>query len=69
MNINMTQLAVLYTLLGKEAFRRMVTTPGAVLEKQAKRNRDEPQEMIDKRDAFVDALVDYVEEFANLDQD
>jgi hypothetical protein len=35
----------------------------------AAKNRDEVQEAVDKRDAAVEAILDYAEELANLDQD
>lgn len=34
-----------------------------------KKNNDEPQEAIDKRDKAIESLLDYAEELANLDDD
>lgn len=69
MNINLDTLSIVYAVAGREAVRRMLTLPSGPLVKKAQRNRDEPTEIIAKRDAAVDAILALVEEYANLDND
>lgn len=69
MNLNLDTLSIIYALAGREAVRRALTLPQGPLIKQATKNRDEPAEIIAKRDAAVDAILALVEEYANLDND
>jgi hypothetical protein len=69
MNLDLNSLSIIYAVAGREAVRRMLTLPSGPLVKQAQRNRDEPQEILDKRDAATDAIIALIEEYANLDND
>ncbi|MDI9639714.1 hypothetical protein QPK87_04770 [Kamptonema cortianum] len=63
-------------LMGREKGRQFVKGalifPGiriADLERQAARNGDDPAELIGKREVMLDAMLDFIEEFVNLDND
>lgn len=63
-------------LLGREQGRKFVRGalifPGirvVDLQRQAAKNGDEAQELIDKRDAMLEAMLNFIEEFVNLDED
>ncbi|MFM9872728.1 MAG: hypothetical protein ACKVQS_04590 [Fimbriimonadaceae bacterium] len=63
-------------LLGREQGRKFVRGalifPGiriADLQIQAIKNGDNPIELIAKRDAMLDSMLDFIEEFINLDED
>lgn len=62
-------IAQLLASLGEPVVRRMLTIPGVVCSKQALKNHDQPEEMLSKRDAWVDATIAFAKEFANLDND
>lgn len=62
-------LGKMLLMLGEDTVRRMLTIPGAVCTKQALKNKDNPEEMIAKRDAWVEATLEFAKEFANLDND
>lgn len=69
MNFNLETLGFLYKMFGRQAVARMITIPGATLIAKANANKDEPEEIIAKRDVAVNAILDLVEEYANVDQD
>lgn len=69
MNLDLNSLSIIYAVAGREAAIRLLTLPSGPLVKQALRNRDEPQEILDKRNAAVDAILALIEEYANLDND
>ncbi|QYK53261.1 MAG: hypothetical protein KF824_13530 [Fimbriimonadaceae bacterium] len=63
-------------LLGREQGRKFVRGalifPGirmVDLQRQAAKNREEAQQLIDKRDAMLEAMLNFIEEFVNLDED
>lgn len=63
-------------LLGRDQGRKFVKGalifPGiriTDLQKQAINLGDNPQELIDKRDIMLEAILDFIEEFVNLDDD
>lgn len=63
-------------LLGREQGRKFVRGalifPGirvVDLQRQAAKNGDEAQELIDKRDAMLEAMLNFIEEFVNLEED
>lgn len=69
MKFDLAFFAGLYRMFGRDTVVRALTMPSGPLVAQAKRNKDEPAEMIAKRDAAANALADLIEEFANLDDD
>ncbi len=63
-------------LLGRDQGRKFVRGalifPGirvTDLQTQAIKNGDNPQELIAKRDAMLEGMLDFIEEFINLDED
>lgn len=65
-NPNMTKYfsyaKALIPIFGREKAKRILfTIPGAALVAQAKRNQDDPAEIIAKRDIAAEALMDLVE--------
>lgn len=57
---------------GRQVLKQALIAPGirkSELEAAAKRNNDDPAEIIRKRDAMLDAIIDFVEEALNLDND
>jgi len=63
-------------LLGRDQGRKFVRGalifPGirvVDLQRQASKNGEEAQQLIDKRDAMLDAMLNFIEEFVNLDED
>lgn len=62
-------LVLFYKIGGRDAVKRALTIPGPLCVRRAAQNKDEPEEMIAKRDAFVNATVEFVEEWANADGD
>ncbi|MBX3115614.1 MAG: hypothetical protein KF836_13695 [Fimbriimonadaceae bacterium] len=63
-------------LLGREQGRKFVRGalifPGirvVDLQRQAAKNGEEAQQLIDKRDAMLEAMLNFIEEFVNLDED
>lgn len=69
MNFNLDFLVGLYRIAGRETVRRALTIPSGPLVARAKANKDDPSEIIAKRDAAANALLDLVEEYANVDED
>jgi hypothetical protein len=69
MKFDLEFLANLYRMFGRETVKRMLTVPGGPLIKKAEANRDDPAEISAKRDIWVEATMDLVEEYANLDND
>jgi len=59
----------LYKSSGREGVKRAITIPEKELKRVQSRNQDSLDEAIQKRDAFVEAAADFVEELANLDDD
>jgi len=68
-SLNYALVAQMLAVFGEDTVRRMLTIPGAVCTRQALKNHDNPEQMIAKRDAFIDALLDFSKEWANLDND
>lgn len=66
---NIEFLVGMYRMFGRASFIRMLSIPGGPLLAQQKKNKDDPAEIIAKRDALAVALADLVEEYANLDDD
>lgn len=63
-------------LLGREQGRKFVRGalifPGiraSDLQSQAAKNGDDPQELLEKRDRMLESMLDFIEEFINLDED
>lgn len=63
-------------LLGRDQGRKFVRGalifPGirvVDLQRQASKNGEESQQLIDKRDAMLEAMLNFIEEFVNLDED
>lgn len=63
-------------LLGRDQGRKFVRGalifPGirvVDLQRQASKNGEEAQQLIDKRDAMLEAMLNFIEEFVNLDED
>jgi hypothetical protein len=69
MNFNIEYFVGLYRIFGRDTVKRALTIPGGPLIKQAQRNKDEPSEIIAKRDAVANALIELIEEYANVDED
>lgn len=69
MRFDLESLAWAYKMFGRPFVERMLTIPGGPLIAKAKANKDDPAEMIAKRDAARNAFLDLVEEYANLDDD
>lgn len=69
---NPEQLGFIYRTLGRGQLKNaLVGVFGTrlTLAKIANKNRDEVGELISKRDAAIEALLNYGEELANLDDD
>lgn len=69
MNFNFDFFVGMYRAFGRDTVRRMLLLPSGPLVAQAKKNKDDPAEMIAKRDAVADAMLDLIEEYANADND
>jgi hypothetical protein len=69
MRFDLEFFAGVYRTFGRETTKRMLTIPGGPLVRQAEKNRDEPAEIIAKRDRLAEAALDLLEEYANVDQD
>lgn len=68
-NFNLEFFAGVYRTFGRETTLRMLTIPGGPLLKQQAKNKDEPREIIEKRDRAAVALLDLIEEYVNVDND
>lgn len=68
-SIDPETLAFGYKVFGRDAVRRAITPPRGPLIARAKANNDDPGEILRKRDVAVEAILDFVEEYANLDTD
>lgn len=62
-------LSMMYRAFGRDAVARMLTVPRAKCEAQARKNKDQVEELIAKRDRAVEAVLDFAEEWANADDD
>jgi mannose/fructose-specific phosphotransferase system component IIA len=65
-------LAMAYRLFGRQQLKNALTGIYGNRNKLAViagRNKDDVKELIQKRDAAIDANLDYAEELANLDND
>ena len=69
LRIDAETLGLAYRLFGREPLKRVITVPTSTLTKIAARNKDEIGELIGKRDRAVEAVLDFAEEVANLDDD
>lgn len=69
MNFNLDFFVGMYRAFGRNTVRGMLLLPSGPLLAQQKKNKDEPQEIIDKRNAVADAMLDLIEEYANFDND
>jgi len=63
-------------LLGRKQGRKFVRGalifPGirvVDLQRQAAKNGEEAEQLIDKRDAMLEAMLNFIEEFVNLDEE
>lgn len=73
--VDMGSVRLAYAL-GKDQGRKFVKGalifPGiriADLERRAAMLEDSPQELIAKRDKMIEGILDFIEEFVNLDED
>lgn len=65
-------MVMIYKLFGKgQLTNALVGVFGTrtKLAQIANKNKDDVQELIDKRDAAISALLEYIEEIANADED
>jgi hypothetical protein len=65
-------LQTAYRLFGRQQLKNALTGVLGSRNKLAAiaaKNRDEVDEAVEKRDAAIEAILDYAEELANLDQD
>lgn len=65
-------IAIAYRLFGRQQLRNAlvgVFGSRARLAPIAASNKDQLEELVAKRDAAIEALMDYAEELANLDND
>lgn len=69
MKFDLEFVARMVAMFGEETAKRAMTLPGALCRKQALKNQDQPEEMIAKRDAMVEAIVEFAKEYVNLDND
>jgi len=70
--LDMNTITMIYRLGGRTQVENLLK--GVLLNQSQiraiqKKNQDDPQEAIDKRDAAIDAICEYAEELANLDND
>lgn len=57
---------------GRKFIRGALIFPGIRiidLEQQAKRSGSDPKDLIEKRDSMLDAILNFIEEFVDLDAD
>jgi|GEM_PF-6201384 len=68
-SLDIETLGFAYRVFGRDAVKRAITPPRGPLINRAKAHGDDPGEILRKRDNAVEAVLELVEEFANLDND